>query len=134
MPAIGLGTFGSDHVTNEQIKAAVQESLRIGYRHIDCASIYSNESDLGPVIKENLNMGLSRDELWITSKVWNDRHGEGDVIKSCKQSLSDLQLDYLDLYLVHWPFPNIHPTGCDVASRSPDSKTFKLARFMLTWR
>ena len=69
--------------------------------------------------------------MWITSKVWNDRHG--DVVGSCRQSLADLQLDYLDLYLVHWPFPNFHPPKCDVSSRSLDAKPYIHADYIKTW-
>lgn len=134
MPAIGLGTFGSDHVTNEQIAAAVGQAIAIGYRHIDCASVYGNEKEVGNELFKALQTGIPRQELWITSKLWNDKHGEGDVTESCEQSLRDLRLDYLDLYLVHWPFPNFHPKGCDVSSRSPDSKPFLKANFLRTWR
>lgn len=134
MPAIGLGTFGSDHVSSEAIADAVEIAIEIGYRHIDCASVYGNEPEIGQVFQSIFESKLSRQECWITSKVWNDMHGEKQVIESCKQSLRDLQLDYLDLYLVHWPFPNFHPKGCDVSSRSPDAKPFLLEEFMSTWR
>jgi alcohol dehydrogenase (NADP+) len=67
-------------------------------------------------------------------KLWNDKHGEDDVIPSCRKSLADLRLSYLDLYLVHWPFPNFHPPGCDVTSRSQDAKPYIHAQFMKTWR
>ena len=96
IPVIGLGTFGSDHISNEQIAEAVEYAIEIGYRHFDCASVYGNEADIGRILSEMINNGaVKRDELWITSKVWNDMHGEDQVIKSCKKSLSDLQLDYL---------------------------------------
>ncbi|MDQ8184448.1 aldo/keto reductase [Pelagicoccus sp. SDUM812002] len=135
MPAIGLGTFGSDHVTNETVAAAVKTAIEIGYRHIDCASVYGNEVEIGATLKETISSGLaSREELWITSKLWNDKHAEEDVIASCKKSLADLQLDHLDLYLVHWPFPNFHAKGCDVSSRSPDAKPYIHENFMKTWR
>ena len=133
MPAIGLGTFGSDHVSNEAIAQAVEVAIQIGYRHIDCASVYGNEQEIGVTFNKLLSNGFPREELWITSKLWNDMHGEGDVTASCKQTLVDLQLDYLDLYLVHWPFPNFHPKGCDVSSRSPDAKPFILENFLRTW-
>ncbi|MBN2262940.1 MAG: aldo/keto reductase, partial [Prolixibacteraceae bacterium] len=91
IPVIGLGTFGSDNYTNEQIAEAVKTAVRMGYRHIDCASVYGNEKEIGQVLAEMIQNGeIKREELWITSKVWNNMHGEGDVIKSCRQSLADL--------------------------------------------
>jgi len=134
MPAIGLGTFGSDHVSAVEIAAAVEGATAIGYRHFDCASVYSNEHQIGYALQQVFGGGVKREELWITSKLWNDKHAENDVIPSCQQSLSDLRLDYLDLYLVHWPFPNFHPPGCDVTSRSKDAKPYIHADFMKTWR
>ena len=134
MPAIGLGTFGSDHVTADQIAAAVKGAAAVGYRHFDCASVYRNEDRIGHSLREIIASGIRREELWITSKLWNDKHGEDDVIASCRQSLADLQLDYLDLYLIHWPFPNFHPPGCDVSSRSPDARPYIHADYMKTWR
>jgi diketogulonate reductase-like aldo/keto reductase len=134
MPAVGLGTFGSDHVSAEQVAHAVKVASAIGYRHFDCASVYGNEHPIGQAFAEVLNAGIERDELWITSKLWNDKHGEQDVIASCEKSLADLGLDYLDLYLVHWPFPNFHPPGCDVTARSKDAKPYIHAQFMKTWR
>ncbi len=114
IPAIGLGTFGSDHVTHEKVAGAVSYAIRNGYRHIDCASVYRNEKEIGAALRELLTGGVvKREELWITSKLWNDMHGDGQVIESCRQTLADLQLDYLDLYLVHWPFPNFHAPGCE---------------------
>ena len=125
MPAIGLGTFGSDHVTAAEIAEVVKGAAAVGYRHFDCASVYGNEAEIGASIAEVLRSGIKRGDLWITSKLWNDKHGEDDVIASCRRSLADLRLDYLDLYLVHWPFPNFHPPGCDVTSRArAPSRTF----------
>jgi alcohol dehydrogenase (NADP+) len=132
MPAIGLGTFGSDRFSAAQIAAAVKGAVLSGYRHIDCASVYGNEAEIGASLAELFAQGIRREELWITSKVWNDKHG--DVIGSCKKSLADLGLDYLDMYLVHWPFPNFHPPGCSVESRSPDAKPYIHEAFMRTWR
>ncbi|MBN1863973.1 MAG: aldo/keto reductase, partial [Victivallales bacterium] len=130
---IGLGTFGSDNVTPPQVAEAVRGALSVGYRHIDCASVYGNEKEIGRVFRQVLDGGLiRREELWVTSKVWNDMHGR--VIESCRRSLKDLGLDYLDLYLVHWPFPNFHPPKCDVSSRSPDAKPYIHEDYMKTWR
>ena len=134
IPAIGLGTFGSDRFSGEQIAQAVRGAISVGYRHVDCASVYRNEHLIGPVLREAMQSGIPREELWITSKLWNDKHGERDVIPSCEQSLRDLQLDYLDLYLVHWPFPNYHAPGVDVNSRDPHARPYIHDEFMTTWR
>jgi alcohol dehydrogenase (NADP+) len=134
MPAIGLGTFGSDHVSAGEVAMAVKAAVLAGYRHLDCASVYGNERQIGAVLGELFAQGLRREELWITSKLWNDKHGETDVIPSCRQSLADLRLDYLDMYLVHWPFPNFHPPGCTVESRGAGAKPYIHANFMKTWR
>ena len=134
MPAIGLGTFGSDHVTAGQIGAAVKGAAAVGYRHFDCASVYRNEDRIGFALREIVASGIPREQLWITGKLWNDKHSAADVIPSFRQSLADLQLDYLDMYLVHWPFPNFHPPGCDVSSRSPDARPYIHENYMKTWR
>jgi diketogulonate reductase-like aldo/keto reductase len=134
LPAIGLGTFGSDAVPADAVADAVLGAVEAGYRHIDCASVYGNERAIGHSLRRLFASGLRRDELWMTSKLWNDKHGERDVVVSCEQSLRDLQLDYLDLYLVHWPFPNYHPPGCDVHARSPGASPYIHARYMATWR
>ena len=134
MPGIGLGTFGSDHVSADAVADAVRDAAVVGYRHFDCASVYGNEDRIGHALQEVVRTGVRREELWVTSKLWNDKHGENDVIPSCKKSLADLQLEYLDLYLVHWPFSNFHPPGCDVTSRSEDARPYIHADFMKTWR
>lgn len=133
MPVLGIGTFGSDKYNAEEIANAVYGAVECGYRLIDCASVYSNEKEIGESLaKLFANRIVKREELFITSKVWNDKHRE--VIPSCKQSLKDLGLEYLDLYFVHWPFPNYHAPGCSGDSRNPDSKPFSVEEFMDTWR
>lgn len=132
IPGMGLGTFGSDRFKGEDIAAAVVGAAGVGYRHFDCASVYGNEHLIGQALAKIQRGGVKREELWITSKVWNDKHG--DVEGSCRKSLEDLQLDYLDLFLVHWPFPNYHAPGCDVSSRSPDAKPYIHESYMKTWR
>lgn len=135
VPAVGLGTFASDNYTSEVVADAVAGALRSGYRFLDCASVYGNEADIGRVLADAFAEGIvTRDELFITSKVWNDMHGKGDVLLSCAKTLKDLQLDQLDIYFVHWPFPNYHAPGCDGDARNPDSKPFDVDRFMATWR
>jgi alcohol dehydrogenase (NADP+) len=134
IPMVGLGTFGSDHVSGEAIAEAVVGAAEVGYRHFDCASVYGNEDLIGDALKRVMASGVAREDLWITSKLWNDKHAEEDVIPSFQKSLNDLQLDYLDLYLVHWPFPNFHPPHCDVSARSLDAKPYIHENFMKTWR
>jgi len=123
IPEIGLGTFGSDH------DEAVEGAVMAGYRHLDCASVYGNEEPIGEVLERLFERGLPREELWITSKLWNDRHGEGDVISSCQRSIANLRCQYLDAYLVHWPFPSFHPPGCTVGVRESRRQTIPPRQF-----
>ena len=134
MPAIGLGTFGSDAVSGRAIAEAVLDAGRLGYRHFDCAAVYGNEHLLGPSLHQLMADGVPREELWITSKLWNDKHAGKDVLPAFHRSLAELRLDYLDLYLIHWPFPNFHPAGCDVSSHDPKAKPYIHENFMKTWR
>jgi alcohol dehydrogenase (NADP+) len=135
IPCIGMGTFGSDRFTPEQVAGAVAGAIKIGYRLFDCASVYGNEDIIGKVFAGAIENGtVKRKELFIMSKVWNDKHGRGDVLVSCAKSLKDLQLDYLDTYFIHWPFPNYHAPGCDKDARNPDSKPFSVERFIAAWR
>ena len=125
IPVLGIGTFGSDKYGAREISDAVYGAVKSGYRLIDCASGYQNEKEIGETLKKRLyDNVVTREELFITGKVGNDMNGDGEVIASCRQSLEDLGLDYLDLYLVHWPFPNYHAPGCDGDSRNPDSRPF----------
>lgn len=133
IPAVGLGTFGSDKYSAEQVSEAVYGAIKYGYRLVDCAAVYQNEKQIGEVLKKVFQDNVvTREELFITSKVWNDRHRE--VEAACRQSLEDLGLSTIDLYFVHWPFPNYHAPGCDGDSRNPDSKPFSVEEFMDTWR
>lgn len=134
IPAVGLGTFGSDRFTADQIAGAVLGAIDIGYRHIDCAAVYANEKEIGASLQSAMEKGVKREELWITSKLWNDKHAEGNVLLACQQTLKDLQLEYLDLYLVHWPFPNHHDPGVDVNSRDPHAVPYIHENYMKTWR
>lgn len=134
IPSIGFGTFGSDHVSAEEVAEAVRGAISVGYRLIDCAAVYGNEHAIGEVLQEVMQAGIKREELWIVSKLWNDMHGEGDVLIACAKTLKDLKLEYLDLYLVHWPFPNTHPPGCDVNYRDPNARPYIHEEFMKTWR
>ncbi len=134
IPAVGLGTFGSDRFSGEEVAAAVLGAIEVGYRHIDCAAVYGNERLVGQSLQAAIAGGVRREDLWITSKLWNDKHSPADVIPACEQSLRDLQLDYLDLYLIHWPFPNYHAPGVDVSSRDPHAQPYIHENYMRTWR
>ncbi|WP_204179885.1 MULTISPECIES: aldo/keto reductase [unclassified Staphylococcus] len=102
MPIIGLGTFRVEN--NDQCKDAVKHAIENGYRHIDTAMIYDNEEMVGQGIAEGLSStGLDRSDLFVTSKLWLDDYGRSNVAEAYETSLSKLGLDYLDLYLMHWP-------------------------------
>jgi diketogulonate reductase-like aldo/keto reductase len=135
IPTVGLGTFGSDRFTGEEIAAAVKGAIAVGYRHIDCAAVYGNEHLIGQSLREVLDTGLvKREELWITGKLWNDKHAEKDVLPAFRKTLKELQLEYLDLYLIHWPFPNHHDPGVDVDARDPYAVPYIHENYMKTWR
>lgn len=100
IPAIGLGVYKCEPgpVTRDAVTAA----LEVGYRHIDTASIYNNEADVGEAIAAS---GLRRDDVFVTTKVWNDDHGYDNTLRAFDLSLEQLGLTYVDLYLIHWPVP-----------------------------
>ena len=133
IPCIGMGTFGSDRVTPDEVAQAVAGGIRVGYRLFDCAACYGNEDKIGVEFRRAFDEGVvKREALFIMSKVWNDMHRH--VAESCKKSIADLQCDYLDMLFIHWPFPNYHAPFCDVDSRNPDSKPFSVAEFVDTYR
>ena len=135
LPMIGLGTFGSDHVPGPAVADAVRGAIRAGYRLIDCAACYGNEALIGQVLADLISSGeVAREDLRIISKVWNDSHAPEAVAASARKSLTDLRLDRLDLYLVHWPFPNHHAPFASPEDRNPDSRPYLHEEFMATWR
>ncbi len=101
MPILGLGTWKSPA---DQAGAAVEHALtKAGYKHIDCAAIYRNESEIGQIFAKVFNNDtVKREDIFITSKLWNISHEPKRVRETCEKTLHDLQLDYLDLYLMHW--------------------------------
>ncbi|MEX2512853.1 MAG: aldo/keto reductase [Cyclobacteriaceae bacterium] len=130
MPILGLGTWKS---APGEVYQAVLWALETGYRHIDCAAVYQNEKEVGKALSEAFENGLvKREEVFVTSKLWNNFHEEDQVEKGLMQSMQDLQLDYLDLYLIHWPvavkrqvlFPE----------KESDFLTYKEAPLSGTWK
>ena len=117
IPALGLGTWKSEK--GKVVQVVEKAVMDFGYRHIDCASVYGNEKEIGRGFNKIFSSKkVSRNDLFITSKLWNTKHHPNNVEKACKQTLNDLQLDYLDLYLMHWgiafaPGNNLEPIGKD---------------------
>ncbi len=102
MPQLGLGTWKATEP--DSLYRAVRHAIEIGIHHIDCAAIYMNEKEVGRAIQDALKTGdVQREELWITSKLWNDSQAASDVQPALDRTLSNLGLEYLDLYLIHWP-------------------------------
>lgn len=100
MPQLGFGTYTAKD--GDKFIQAVKEALKIGYRHIDTASFYGNEVDIGIAIKES---GVPREEIFLVGKVWNSDQGYEKTLRAFKTSIKKLETDYLDLYLIHWPQP-----------------------------
>ncbi|MFG6149609.1 aldo/keto reductase [Halobacillus sp. B23F22_1] len=101
IPQLGLGVYKVER--GEEVYQTVHSALNVGYRHIDTASFYGNEEGVGKAIKDS---GISREELFVTTKVWNDEQGYEETIEAFERSLKRLQLDYVDAYLIHWPVPD----------------------------
>jgi len=102
IPRLGLGVYQSP--PGQVTQKAVEYALKIGYRHIDTARIYNNESDVGSALR---NSGIRREDVFITTKLWNSDQGYETALKACDASLKRLGLKYLDLYLIHWPVPEV---------------------------
>ena len=133
IPCIGLGTFGSDKCSAQEIACAVKGAIDAGYTMFDCAACYGNEAEIGEVFKDAFEQNIvKREDLYIMTKVWNDMHK--DVESSCRKSIENLQCGYIDMFFIHWPFPNYHAPGCDGDSRNPDSRPFSVEEFMDTYR
>ena len=140
LPAVGYGFWKVDKADAPDL---TYQSLQLGYRHLDCASDYGNEAEVGLGIKRGLDDGVCRrDELWVTSKLWNTYHRPEHVETACKRSITDLKCDYLDLYLIHFPislryvpFEHRYPAGWffDPSSSSPGLE-YDPVPILDTWR
>jgi len=136
MPQAAMGTFHSD---NEDLKEIMEdvivEAIRIGYRHIDCATAYQNEEVVGRALKRAISEGLVvREDLYVLSKLWNkDMVSPEDVIPAFEESLKKLGLDYLDMYVVHWPWPNYHVPGATGDSLNDHAVPYIHEDFMKVW-
>ena len=126
VPLVGLGTWKSKP---GEVAAAVKAGINAGYRHVDCAAIYGNEKEIGSALKEAFSSICKREDSFIVSKLWNTKHDPRDVRPACEETLRDLQLDYLDLYLIHWPMG--FERGEDDFPKNPDG-TVRYAYIPLT--
>ncbi|RZU16280.1 diketogulonate reductase-like aldo/keto reductase [Kribbella rubisoli] len=133
IPVIGMGTFGSDRYSADDVATAVAGAIRSGYRLVDCAAVYGNESQIGAVLESAIADVAPREDLFVMSKVWNDAHAPEDAVASVHRSLQHLRLDYLDAVFVHWPFPNHHPPHAEAGMRDPHARPYVHERYMETW-
>ncbi|XP_042900324.1 aldo-keto reductase family 1 member B1 [Parasteatoda tepidariorum] len=131
MPLIGLGTWKSKP---GEVFEAVKCAIQCGYRHIDCALAYENEEEVGNAIKEKIaDKTVTRQDIFVTTKAWNTFHRREKVIESCKRSLKDLQLDYVDLFLIHWPIA--YKEGDELFPEDENNETLtENIDFIETWK
>lgn len=134
MPAAAFGTFHSDWAQAHMKDAAV-EAIRLGWRHLDTARAYENEAVIGEAIREAIRKGYiaGTGDLFITGKLWNGHMKPRDVAPALDATLKALGLDRIDLYLNHWPWPNVHTPGCTGGHRNPDAVPYIHEQFMETW-
>jgi len=134
MPIAAFGTFHSDWA-QDYMKDATLEAIRLGWRHIDTARAYENEEVVGEAIRQAVRAGYisSPDELFITGKLWNGHMAPKDVAPAMDATLTALGVDKIDMYLNHWPWPNVHTPGCASDHRNPDAVPYLHEAFLETW-
>jgi len=134
MPVAAFGTFHSDWAQGYMLDATV-EAIRLGWRHIDTARAYENEEVVGEAIRQAVREGhiRSADDLFITGKLWNGHMAPKDVAPALEATLKALGIDQIDMYLNHWPWPNVHTPGCAGNHRNPDAVPYIHEAFLETW-
>lgn len=134
MPVAAFGTFHSDWA-QDYMQDATAEAIRLGWRHMDTARAYENEDVVGHAIRQAIQEGsiASADELFITGKLWNGHMSPKDVAPAMDATLKALGVDQIDMYLNHWPWPNVHAPGCTGEDRNPDAVPYIHEAFMETW-
>ncbi|KAM8973034.1 rho crystallin-like isoform 2-T2 [Pelodytes ibericus] len=133
MPILGLGTYASPDVPKSIGEEATKTAIGLGYRHIDCAYIYGNEVQIGQAIREKIADGtVKRDEIFYTGKLWCTFFAPSLVRQGLEKSLSDLQLDYLDLFIMHWPF-SLKPVGAEQPINEDKPFVYDDVDFLSTW-
>ncbi|XP_017098139.3 1,5-anhydro-D-fructose reductase-like [Drosophila bipectinata] len=131
--AIGLGTYSS---LGGDCERAVLHAIDVGYRHIDCAYFYGNESEVGAAVRQKIKEGvIKREDIFITSKLWNHFHEPERVEHACRKTLENFGLEYVDLYLIHWPFSYVY-RGDNVMTPTDENGEVELSDVDIldTWR
>lgn len=134
MPVAAFGTFHSDWA-QEYMMDATLEAIRLGWRHLDTARAYENEDVVGEAIRKAIDEGYisSTDELFITGKLWNGHMDPKDVAGALDNTLKALGIEQINMYLNHWPWPNVHTPGCAGDHRNPDAVPYIHEAFLETW-
>ncbi|XP_015602926.1 aldose reductase [Cephus cinctus] len=134
IPALGLGTWQG--VDNPNVVGqAVKHAIDAGYRHFDCAFVYRNEKEIGNALKEKIAEGVvKREDLYIVTKLWNDKHKLEQVVPACKESLKNFGFDYIDLYLIHWPMSVAKETGGFFSLDENNKPHPSIVDYLETWK